>query len=74
MVYGGRVDEEPLQNDVYGYMKLKVQLTNNLELMGRTQINSYNLYRSEKFPYSATSYGVNRLKGITRRQAYPHGE
>jgi hypothetical protein len=47
-------------------MKLKFQITPDLELMGRTQINSYDLYRSEKFPYSATSYGREQAKGDYR--------
>jgi TonB-linked SusC/RagA family outer membrane protein len=54
------------KTDVYGYMKLKFQITPDLELMGRTQINSYHLYRSEKFPYSATSYGREQAKGDYR--------
>jgi hypothetical protein len=33
---------------------------------GRTQVNSYNLYRTEKFPYSATSYGREQAKGDYR--------
>ena len=54
------------KQDLYGYMKLKWQITKDLELMGRTQVNSYNLYRSEKFPYSATSYGREQAKGDYR--------
>lgn len=54
------------KTDVYGYMKLKYQITNDLELMGRTQINSYNLYRNEKFPYSATSYNREQALGDYR--------
>ena len=54
------------KTDLYGYMKLKWQITKDLELMGRTQVNSYNLYRSEKFPYSATSYGREQAKGDYR--------
>jgi TonB-dependent SusC/RagA subfamily outer membrane receptor len=54
------------KTDIYGYMKLKYQITKDLELMGRTQINSYDLFRSEKFPYSATSYGREQAKGDYR--------
>jgi TonB-linked SusC/RagA family outer membrane protein len=54
------------KTDIYGYMKLKYQITDDLELMGRTQINSYDLIRTEKFPYSATSYGREQAKGDYR--------
>ena len=54
------------KSDVYGYMKLKYQITPELELMGRTQINSYDIFRSEKFPYSGTTYGREQAKGDYR--------
>ena len=54
------------KTDIYGYMKLKYQITPDLELMGRTQINSYDLLRTEKFPYSATTYGREQAKGDYR--------
>jgi TonB-linked SusC/RagA family outer membrane protein len=54
------------KTDVYGYMKLNFQITDKLLLMGRTQINSYDLLREEKFPYSATTYGREQAKGDYR--------
>ncbi len=54
------------KTDIYGYMKLKYQITPDLELVGRTQINSYDIYRNEKFPYSATTYGREQAKGDYR--------
>lgn len=54
------------KTDVYGYMKLSYHITNNLELMGRTQINTYNIFRDEKFPYSGTTYGREQAKGDYR--------
>jgi TonB-linked SusC/RagA family outer membrane protein len=54
------------KSDVYGYMALKWQVAEGLELMGRTQINSYDLFRNEKFPYSATTYGREQAKGDYR--------
>ncbi|MFZ6010708.1 MAG: SusC/RagA family TonB-linked outer membrane protein [Bacteroidota bacterium] len=54
------------KSDVYGYMTLKWQIVNGIELAGRTQINSYDLFRDEKFPYSATTYGREQGKGDYR--------
>lgn len=54
------------KNDVYGYMSLKWEIADGLELMGRTQINSYDIYRNEKFPYSGTTYGREQAKGDYR--------
>jgi len=54
------------KTDIYGYMALKWKITEELELMGRTQINTYDILRTEKFPYSATSYGREQAKGDYR--------
>jgi TonB-linked SusC/RagA family outer membrane protein len=54
------------KNDVYGYMSLKWEIVKGLELLGRTQINSYDIFRSEKFPYSGTTYGREQAKGDYR--------
>jgi TonB-linked SusC/RagA family outer membrane protein len=54
------------KNDVYGYMSLKWEIAKGLELLGRTQINSYEIYRNEKFPYSATTYGREQARGDYR--------
>jgi TonB-linked SusC/RagA family outer membrane protein len=54
------------KTDVYGYMALTWDITPTFSLTGRTQINSYDLFRDEKFPYSATSYGREQAKGDYR--------
>ena len=54
------------KKDVYGHMLLKWQITDWLEFVGRTQINSYDLIRTEKFPYSGTTYGREQAKGDYR--------
>ncbi|MFD1000718.1 SusC/RagA family TonB-linked outer membrane protein [Ohtaekwangia kribbensis] len=54
------------KTDVYGYMSLKAEIAPGLEVMGRTQINTYDLLRTEKFPYSATVYGREQAKGDYR--------
>ena len=54
------------KTDIYGYMSLKVQLTKDFEVMGRTQVNTYDIFRNEKFPYSATVYGREQAKGDYR--------
>jgi TonB-linked SusC/RagA family outer membrane protein len=54
------------KTDVYGYVSLKWKILDDLELMGRTQINTYDLLRTEKFPYSATTYGREQARGDYR--------
>ena len=54
------------KNDIYGYASLDYKITDNLSIMGRTSVTTYDLFRSEKFPYSATSYGREEAKGDYR--------
>lgn len=54
------------KNDFYGYMTLNYKMNKNLEFTGRTSVTSYDLFRSEKFPYSATSYGREEARGDYR--------
>lgn len=54
------------KTDIYGYMSLKYSISKNLELVGRSQVNTYDLFRNEKFPYSATTYGREQAKGDYR--------
>lgn len=54
------------KNDIYGYASLDYKITDNLSVMGRTSVTTYDLFRSEKFPYSATSYGREEAKGDYR--------
>jgi TonB-linked SusC/RagA family outer membrane protein len=54
------------KNDLYGYMSINWEIAKGFELLGRTQINSYDIFRSEKFPYSGTSYGREQARGDYR--------
>lgn len=54
------------KTDIYGFVSLKWKIIDNLELMGRTQINTYDILRTEKFPYSATTYGREQARGDYR--------
>lgn len=54
------------KTDVYGYTSLTYSFTDHLKLMGRSQVTSYDLFRNEKFPYSATVYGREQAKGDYR--------
>ncbi|RDC61844.1 SusC/RagA family TonB-linked outer membrane protein [Adhaeribacter pallidiroseus] len=54
------------KTDVYGYMQLKYKFTDHLDLAVRTQATTYDLFRSEKFPQSATVYGREEAKGDYR--------
>ncbi len=54
------------KTDTYGYMSLKYSINKDIELVGRSQINTYNIFRNEKFPYSATVYGREQAKGDYR--------
>lgn len=54
------------KNDIYGYATLKYKLAKNLELLGRTNVTTYDIFRPERFPYSATSYGREEARGDYR--------
>ena len=54
------------KNDVYGYASLNYKFNKNLEVIGRTGVTTYNLFRPEKFPYSATTYGREEARGDYR--------
>jgi len=54
------------KNDVYGYASLNYKFNKNLEVIGRSSVTTYNLFRPEKFPYSATVYGREEAKGDYR--------
>jgi len=54
------------KTDIYGYMSLTYKLTDYLQVLGRTAISTYELFRNEKFPYSATVYGREQAKGDYR--------
>lgn len=54
------------KTDIYGNMALKFKVTDYLELMARTAVSTYDVFRNEKFPYSATVYGREQAKGDYR--------
>ncbi|PWK27683.1 TonB-linked SusC/RagA family outer membrane protein [Arcicella aurantiaca] len=54
------------KNDVYGYASLDYKINDNFSVMGRTSVTTYDIFRSEKFPYSATVYGREEGKGDYR--------
>ncbi|AKD56686.1 SusC/RagA family TonB-linked outer membrane protein [Spirosoma radiotolerans] len=53
-------------NNVYGYTSLRYQLADGLQLTAKTQLTTYNLLRTEKLPYSATTYGREEARGDYR--------
>ena len=54
------------KNDFYGYMTLSYKASKNLEFIARSSATTYDLFRTEKFPYSATSYGREEARGDYR--------
>lgn len=54
------------KTDMYGHMSLNYKFNNYLNLSARTQITTYDLLRTEKLPYSATTYGREQAKGDYR--------
>ena len=45
------------KNDVYGYVDGSYKLNNNINIILKDQIDTYNLLRTEDLPYSAHPYG-----------------
>ncbi|HEY9006312.1 MAG TPA: SusC/RagA family TonB-linked outer membrane protein [Ohtaekwangia sp.] len=54
------------KTDIYGYVALKYDLTDWLKASIRTQITSWDLTRTEKFPFSASAYGRDQKQGDYR--------
>ncbi len=54
------------KNDFYGYTTLSYKFNKNLEVIGRVSATTYDLLRTEKLPYSATSYGREEARGDYR--------
>ncbi len=54
------------KTDIIGQTSLRYSIAPGLDATLRTQISTWNLLRTEKFPYSATSYGREELKGDYR--------
>ncbi|CAN5543858.1 SusC/RagA family TonB-linked outer membrane protein [soil metagenome] len=57
------------KNDLYGYMTLNYKINKDIEILGRTSVTTYDLLRTEKFPYSATSYGREEARGDYREDS-----
>jgi TonB-linked SusC/RagA family outer membrane protein len=53
-------------NNLYGYTSLRYQIADGLQLTAKTQLTTYNLLRTEKLPYSATTYGREEGRGDYR--------
>lgn len=54
------------KTDIYGQTALNWKIAPGLDMKIRTAITSYDLFRSEKFPYSATVYGREEARGDYR--------
>lgn len=54
------------KNDIYGYANLTYKLRNNLELMARTSVTTFDVFRNEKMPFSAHPYGREEGRGDYR--------
>lgn len=54
------------KNDFYGYTTLSYKFNKEFEVLGRASVTTYDLFRNEKFPYSATSYGREEGRGDYR--------
>ncbi len=54
------------KNDVYGYVSLNWKFAKNFEFLYRPSISTYNIFRQEKMPVSAASYGRDEKLGDYR--------
>jgi len=54
------------KNDLTGYTSLNYKFNNYLNLQARTAVTSYDLFRSEKMPFSAHPYGREAGEGDYR--------
>ncbi|HNE29599.1 MAG TPA: carboxypeptidase-like regulatory domain-containing protein, partial [Saprospiraceae bacterium] len=54
------------KTDIYGQTALSWKISRDLNFKVRTAITTYDLFRSEKFPYSATVYGREEARGDYR--------
>jgi TonB-linked SusC/RagA family outer membrane protein len=51
------------KTDIVGQTALTYKITDNLDIMARTQVTTWNMLRTEKMPYSAGSYGRDERRG-----------
>ncbi|MFN8431756.1 MAG: SusC/RagA family TonB-linked outer membrane protein [Spirosomataceae bacterium] len=54
------------KTDVIGQAAMTYQIAPALDVMVRTQVTTWNLFRNEKFPYSAGTYGRDERRGDYR--------
>jgi TonB-linked SusC/RagA family outer membrane protein len=54
------------KNDIYGYLSGNYKINNNLNATLRSQIDTYNILRTEKLPFSAHPYGRENNEGDYR--------
>ncbi|HWA32754.1 MAG TPA: SusC/RagA family TonB-linked outer membrane protein [Cyclobacteriaceae bacterium] len=54
------------KTDIYGFVALKYKLTDWLDASLRTQITSWDVSRTEKFPFSASAYDRDQKQGDYR--------
>jgi TonB-linked SusC/RagA family outer membrane protein len=54
------------QNNVYGYVSLNYKINDDLDLQFRPSLNTYDMFNSEKMPYSAGAYGRELRQGDYR--------
>lgn len=54
------------KTDIYGYIALKYKITDWLNASVRTQVTSWDVMRSEKFPFSASAYDRDQKSGDYR--------
>ncbi len=54
------------QNNEYGYLSFNYKLNDNIDFQFRPSMTGYDMFNSEKVPYSATVYGNDLHKGDYR--------
>lgn len=54
------------KSDIIGQAAMTYNITDYLDVMLRTQVTTWDLFRNEKFPYSAGSYGRDERRGDYR--------
>ena len=54
------------KNDLYGWLSLSYKINKNLDALVRTNVTTYNIFRSEKLPFSAHPYGEEHNHGNYR--------
>ncbi len=66
-----------VQNNEYGYLSLNYKLNDNIDFQFRPSMTAYDLFNSEKLPYSAGVYGRPLRQGdyrVDRRSLFESNE